>query len=123
MAAATEVKTINLPVLSINRTVSILSDIYVKVIRQNLSPKIIPSVMLWGPPGVGKSQAVRQIAEEIGRETGKKTHVTDVRLLLFNPIDLRGIPAADAERTTPKKAAETAPTVFFIAMFSLLKPF
>lgn len=99
MAAATEVKTINLPVLSINRTVSILSDIYVKAIRQNLSPKIIPSVMLWGPPGVGKSQAVRQIAKEIGRDTGKKVAVTDVRLLLFNPIDIRGIPVANEDRT------------------------
>ena len=55
--------------------------------------------MLWGAPGVGKSQAVRQIAREIEGETGKRVEVTDVRLLLFNPIDLRGIPTANADKT------------------------
>jgi hypothetical protein len=55
--------------------------------------------MLWGPPGVGKSQGVRQLAVVIEEGTGKKAHVTDVRLLLFNPIDLRGIPTANAEKT------------------------
>lgn len=54
--------------------------------------------MLWGAPGVGKSQGVRQIAREIGQATGKRVVVTDVRLLLFNPIDLRGIPTANADQ-------------------------
>jgi MoxR-like ATPase len=55
--------------------------------------------MLWGPPGVGKSQAVRQIGKDIEAETGKQVVITDVRLLLFNPIDLRGIPTANADKT------------------------
>ena len=55
--------------------------------------------MLWGPPGVGKSQAIRQIAREIEENTGKRVEVTDVRLLLFNPIDLRGIPTSNADKT------------------------
>ena len=55
--------------------------------------------MLWGPPGTGKSQAVRQIAAEIKESTNKEVRVTDVRLLLFNPIDLRGIPTANADKT------------------------
>ena len=55
--------------------------------------------MLWGPPGVGKSQGVRQIASEIREKTGKKVEVTDVRLLLFNPVDLRGIPTANEDKT------------------------
>lgn len=63
------------------------------------SLKQMSSVMLWGPPGVGKSQAVRQIAKEIERATGKTVKVTDVRLLLFNPIDLRGIPTSNADKT------------------------
>lgn len=55
--------------------------------------------MLWGPPGVGKSQGISQVAEIISSQTGKRVIITDVRLLLFNPVDLRGIPTANAERT------------------------
>ena len=89
----------NFPVLSIDRTVNMLSDSYLSIIKANISPKALPSVMLWGPPGVGKSQAVRQIAKTIEAESGKRVDVTDVRLLLFNPIDLRGIPVASADKT------------------------
>ena len=89
----------NMPILSVERTVKQLSRAYCAVVKHGVSPKALPSVMLWGPPGVGKSQAVRQIARDIERETGKSVHVTDVRLLLFNPIDLRGIPTANADKT------------------------
>ncbi len=43
-------------------------------------------VMLWGPPGVGKSQMVAQIAARHG------VPVTDIRLSQMEPSDLRGIP-------------------------------
>jgi hypothetical protein len=43
-------------------------------------------VMLWGPPGVGKSQMVAQVAEKYGVE------VIDIRLSQMEPTDLRGIP-------------------------------
>jgi hypothetical protein len=43
-------------------------------------------VMLWGPPGVGKSQMVAQIA------TRHQVPVIDIRLSQMEPSDLRGIP-------------------------------
>jgi hypothetical protein len=43
-------------------------------------------VMLWGPPGVGKSQMVAQIAARHG------VPVIDLRLSQMEPTDLRGIP-------------------------------
>jgi len=43
-------------------------------------------VMLWGPPGVGKSQMVAQIAQRHGMP------VIDIRLSQMEPSDLRGIP-------------------------------
>lgn len=43
-------------------------------------------VMLWGPPGVGKSQMVAQTARRHGLP------MTDVRLSQLEPSDLRGIP-------------------------------
>ncbi len=67
-------------------------------------------VMLWGPPGVGKSQIVAQVAEAHG------VPVVDIRLSQLEPSDLRGIPfrvdgrvewaipsmLPDAERHGPK---------------------
>lgn len=89
----------NLPVLTVEKTIDALSASYCAVINAGHSVKILPSVMLWGAPGIGKSQAVRQIAKEIESETQKHVNITDVRLLLFNPIDLRGIPTANADKT------------------------
>ena len=43
-------------------------------------------VMLWGPPGVGKSQMIAQVAQQKG------VSVVDVRLSQMEPSDLRGIP-------------------------------
>lgn len=92
-------RTMNMPALSVESAINTLSKSYSTVINKGQSPKILPSVMLWGPPGVGKSQAIRQIAKDIKKETGKEVRITDVRLLLFNPIDLRGIPTANADKT------------------------
>lgn len=89
----------NIPSMNVGKMVEKLSSAYCTIIQNNFPIKTMPSVMLWGPPGVGKSQAVRQIAKEIGERTGKRVNVTDVRLLLFNPIDLRGIPTANADKT------------------------
>lgn len=89
----------NIPSMSVGKVVESLSTAYCSAINKCLPVRILPSVMMWGAPGVGKSQAVRQIAKEIERGTGKRTVVTDVRLLLFNPIDLRGIPTANEDKT------------------------
>ncbi len=43
-------------------------------------------VMLWGPPGVGKSDMVAQVA------AGGEGAVVDIRLSQMEPSDLRGIP-------------------------------
>lgn len=93
------IKMSNVPKMSVEKLIENFSSAYSSIINNGLPLKTFPSVMLWGAPGVGKSQAVRQIAKEITDLTGKKTVVTDVRLLLFNPIDLRGIPTANAEKT------------------------
>lgn len=83
---------------NINHVIEMLSKAYVSVISKGLPIRTFPSVMLWGPPGVGKSQGIRQLAKEIEYQTGKRVDVTDVRLLLFNPIDLRGIPTANEDK-------------------------
>lgn len=44
------------------------------------------SVMIWGPPGIGKSSIVAQVAQAHGLE------LIDVRLSQLAPTDLRGLP-------------------------------
>lgn len=88
----------NIPTLNVQKLGNLLLTALEGYLRQGTPLRQFPAVMLWGPPGVGKSQAIRQVAEELSRRTGKRVPVTDVRLLLFSPIDLRGIPTADAEK-------------------------
>ena len=92
-------KSTNIPTMTVGELVNDLGNAYTKIINDNLPVTTMPSIMLWGAPGVGKSQAVRQIAKQIEKGTDKKVNVTDVRLLLFNPIDLRGIPTSNADKT------------------------
>ena len=56
--------------------------------------KIQSPVFLWGPPGIGKSDIVKQIGDEQGRD------VIDVRLSLWEPTDIKGIPFYDAKQGT-----------------------
>ena len=48
-------------------------------------------VFIWGAPGVGKSQVVSQVAVELGLE------LTDVRAVLLDPVDLRGLPSVNGD--------------------------
>jgi MoxR-like ATPase len=49
-------------------------------------------VYLWGPPGVGKSGVVRQIARRASID------VLDVRAVLLDPVDLRGLLGIEGDR-------------------------
>ena len=51
-------------------------------------------VIVWGPPGAAKSMIARQVAADAGRQ------YVDVRALLLDPVDLRGIPWRDADGRT-----------------------
>lgn len=63
----------------------------------------VPTVMQWGPPGVGKSEGVKTMAKDLEEKTGKKVNIQDVRLLLFNPVDLRGIPVPHTRESVVNK--------------------
>ena len=42
--------------------------------------------MIWGPPGIGKSQSIHQAAADAGYE------MHDIRALQLDPVDVRGLP-------------------------------
>lgn len=91
----------NISKLKVNEMIDLLKPLYLKSIKENIV-HLLPSIMLWGAPGIGKSQSFREIAKQLQKITGKKVSITDVRLLLFNPVDLRGIPVADSTREFAK---------------------
>lgn len=74
-------------------------DTFVPLIASSNEGKELPGVNLSGPPGVGKSDGIREIAKQLSKQTGKEVVITDVRLLNFAPTDIRGIPAKDEQKT------------------------
>lgn len=56
--------------------------------------KIQRPIFMWGPPGIGKSDIVKQLGEEQNRE------VIDVRLSLWEPTDIKGIPYYNSKLNT-----------------------
>ena len=57
--------------------------------------------MVWGAPGVGKSAVATQVAQRLG------LHYVDVRALLIDPVDLRGIPWRDERNNMTRWAPPT----------------
>ena len=52
-------------------------------------------IFLWGPPGIGKSDIVAQITDSFS-----KSHLIDIRLSLWEPTDIKGIPYFDSNSGT-----------------------
>lgn len=59
-----------------------------------VSKRLHQSVMIWGAPGIGKSQTVAEVAREA------KIELIDLRLSQLAPTDLRGLPVADHDSRT-----------------------
>jgi hypothetical protein len=55
-------------------------------------------IFLWGPPGIGKSDIIKQLGTE------SEAHVIDVRLSLWEPTDIKGIPYFDSNDGTMRWA-------------------
>ena len=90
--------------LSANRTVS--PNEAKRSLRKCI--KIKRPVFMWGAPGIGKSDIVKQIGDEQERE------VIDVRLSLWEPTDIKGIPYYNSDAGTmtwaPPAELPTDPT-------------
>ena len=52
-------------------------------------------LFLWGPPGIGKSDIVAQICESF-----TNSYLIDIRLSLWEPTDIKGIPYFDSNSGT-----------------------
>ena len=74
----------------------------------NKALKIKRPIFIWGPPGIGKSDLIKQIGEDSG------SAVIDVRLSLWDPTDIKGVPYFDDKTNTMKWAPpEELPSLWF----------
>ncbi len=92
-----------------------LTEVLNKLIRQEWA------AFVWGPPGVGKSAIVREVAEAAGLP------VVDLRASLLDPTDLRGIPMVKGGEAVwcppaflPKKNAK--PGILFLDEINAAPP-
>ena len=70
-------------------------------------------IFLWGPPGIGKSDIVGQITNSLS-----KSHLIDIRLSLWDPTDIKGMPYYSANDNTMKWAPPVElPSEEFAAQF------
>lgn len=56
------------------------------VLEKSLEGGFKRPIFVWGPPGIGKSQSIKQISEKLG------VGFIDFRLIYYDTVDLRGIP-------------------------------
>ena len=70
-------------------------------------------IFLWGAPGIGKSEIVEQICN-----TFSNSHLIDIRLSLWEPTDIKGIPYFDSNSGTMVWGAPSElPSEEFAAQF------
>ena len=82
-----------------------MENIAVRTVSPNSAKKSIVRafkkkrpLFIWGAPGIGKSDIVGQVASEID------AHMIDIRLSLWDPTDIKGIPYYAANDNTMKWA-------------------
>jgi hypothetical protein len=61
--------------------------------------KVKRPIFIWGQPGIGKSDLIKQIGDD-----GANDLVIDVRLSLWDPTDIKGVPYFDDKEGTMKWA-------------------
>lgn len=68
-------------------SVTVKPSLAIAILKSGLDVNV--PMFLWGPPGIGKSQIVAQVAEDLNLP------LIDVRAVLLDPVDLRGVPSVE----------------------------
>ncbi len=82
----------NIQELSVGAFVDMMTESYLSCIRNGIPVgKEGAPVFLWGPTGIGKSDAIKEIAKRLEKEAQKEVRVVDVRLSTQSPMDIKGL--------------------------------
>jgi len=68
-------------------SVSVKPSLAIAILKSGLNVNV--PMFLWGPPGIGKSQIVAQVAADMSLP------LIDIRAVLLDPVDLRGVPSVE----------------------------
>jgi hypothetical protein len=67
--------------------VTVKPSLAITILKSGLGVNV--PMFLWGPPGIGKSQIVAQVAASLNLP------LIDIRAVLLDPVDLRGVPSVE----------------------------
>jgi len=86
-------------------SVTVKPSLAIAILKSGLGVNV--PMFLWGPPGIGKSQIVAQIAADL------KLPLIDIRAVLLDPVDLRGVPSVEngTTRWNPNPSASMSGNV------------
>ena len=90
----------NIPVMGTSRAVELISRLFTASAARGIAPKDWKVPFLSGAPGVGKTAAVRQIADNLAAALDRPVRVTTIELQFSTPSDLAGLPVADLDNRT-----------------------
>jgi hypothetical protein len=77
------------------------------------------AIALWGAPGIGKSDVCQQVATNLGMK------LYDIRISHFDPIELKGIPVQEGNRTKwliPDLYPKEGPAIILLDEFTCAPP-
>ncbi len=112
----------SMPTVSVEDAKIIIRSLFDEI-SNTQDNKLSQGIFLWGPPGVGKSDLVKQLAAE------KEMPMVDLRLPLMDPVDLRGLPMVDKEEYVARwlppdflPAADAPPGILFLDEINAAPP-
>ena len=73
---------------------------YLTGLKKGCPVKDFDAIFLWSSPGIGKSQMVRQIADNLSKSTGRTVKFVEIRLSECSIFELLGLMHRDPESNT-----------------------
>ena len=73
---------------------------YLTGLKKGCPVKDFDAIFLWSSPGIGKSQMVRQIADNLSKSTGRTVRFVEIRLSECSIFELLGLMHRDPESNT-----------------------